>query len=270
MRKLAEAAGLAVPGVKTAKLDSCPRGASVNSSAVGDASGGVMGPIAARVLMKVMYAARYARPDLQRAICHLACFVTKWDPTCDRKLHRLMSYIHSTLHLRLIGWVGDEARDISPHLYADADLGGCTQTQRSTAGAHLVMRGPNTCFPIAWQSKRIGCTVLSTPEAELYAGYLALRNFGIPHLTFWEIVFQREDIVLQFHEDNQTMIRVMKTGRNPTMRYATRTLRLPIAWLHERFAADDVNLRYEVSSRMAADIYTKAFTDMTSGVSQHG
>ena len=31
--------------------------------------------------------------------------------------------------------------------------------------------------------------------------------------------------------------------------------------MHERFAAGDINLKYEVSSRMAADVYTKAFVD---------
>ena len=57
------------------------------------------------------------------------------------------------------------------------------------------------------------------------------------------------------------MIRVMRTGRNFTMRYLTRTHRLPIAWMHERFKQGDIVLRYEVSARMAADIYTKAFQD---------
>ena len=160
----------------------------------------------------------------------------------------------------MVGWVGDGADVITPHLFADADLGGCTQTQRSTSGAHLVMRGPNTSFPIAFSSKRIGCVVLSTAEAELYAGFYALKTHGLPALDFWETVLQRQ-LVLQFHEDNQAMIRVMKTGRNFQMRYATRTLRLPIAWLHERFNAGDIHLKYELSSRMAADVYTKAFAD---------
>ena len=123
------------------------------------------------------------------------------------------------------------------------------------------MRGPNTCFPIAFSSKRIGCVVLSTAEAELYAGFFALRVHGIPALTCWSSVLRRDDLTLQFHEDNQSMIRVMRTARNFSMRYATRTLRLPIAWMHERFAAGDINLTYEISSRMAADIYTKAFVD---------
>ena len=85
--------------------------------------------------------------------------------------------------------------------------------------------------------------------------------FGLPALTFWEIVLERPNLVLRFHEDNQTMIRILQTGKNFSMRYATRTSRLPIAWLHERFNAGDIEIKYEVSARMSADIYTKAFTD---------
>ena len=36
-------------------------------------------PYAAKVLMKVLYAARYARFDLLRAVCYLAQYITKWD-----------------------------------------------------------------------------------------------------------------------------------------------------------------------------------------------
>ena len=202
-----------------------------------------------------------ARYDLLRAICHLACFVTKWTPECDRKLHRLMCYVYSTYHYRLVGWVGDPKNEVAPHCFSDADLGGCVRTQRSTSGAYTCMRGPNTCFPIAAGSKRQGCIVLSTAEAELYAGFFTLRMFGIPAVQFWSTVLQRELLKLYFHEDNQTMIRVMQTGRNFSMRYATRTLRLPIGWTHERFQWGDFLLRYEVTARMAADIFTKAFTD---------
>ena len=88
-----------------------------------------------------------------------------------------------------------------------------------------------------------------------------MRMFGIPAVQFWSTVLQREYLKLYFHEDNQTMIRVMQTGRNFSMRYATRTLRLPIGWMHERFQRGDLMLRYEVTARMAADIFTKAFTD---------
>ena len=58
--------------------------------ATATAEPGVLADIAAKVLMKVLYGARMARFDLLRAVCSLACSITKWDKDCDRKLHRLM------------------------------------------------------------------------------------------------------------------------------------------------------------------------------------
>ena len=75
---------------------------------------GRLQPIAAKILMTVLYAARDARLDLLRPICHLACYITRWTSDCDRKLHRLMCYIHSTYHVRMIGWVGDKPEDVQP------------------------------------------------------------------------------------------------------------------------------------------------------------
>lgn len=52
--------------------------------------------ITASVLMKVLYVARVARYDLLRPTCRLACYISKWDVYCNKKLHRLISYINST------------------------------------------------------------------------------------------------------------------------------------------------------------------------------
>ena len=77
---------------------------------------GRLQPIAAKVLMKILYAARLCRFDLLRAVCHLATFVTKWTSECDHKLHRLACYVNSFKHLRMIGWVGDDLSALQPHL----------------------------------------------------------------------------------------------------------------------------------------------------------
>ena len=46
------------------------------------------------------------------------------------------------------------------------------------------------------------------------------------------------------------------------MRYLHRTHRVSVAWLHERFKGKvDLDIVYEKSDNMCADIYTKAFTD---------
>ena len=83
---------------------------------------GVLASVACSLLMKVLWAARLARPDLLRAVNHLATKVTKWTSKCDSMMGRLMGYIQNTLHLRMIGWVGDSREQLFPHFCADADL----------------------------------------------------------------------------------------------------------------------------------------------------
>mgnify|MGYP002809758887 CR=1 FL=1 len=220
---------------------SVPRKAANKSSTADLAEGagnqrgtGVLQPYAAKVLMKLLYGARLARFDLLRAINHLAGYITKWTPDCDARLHRIMCYVHTSLHYRMIGWVGDKPKQLEPHLFADADFAGCPDSQRSTSGLHLAIRGPATCFPIAGASKRQTCVSHSTPEAELVAADFALRSAGLPALQLWDTLFER-DVCLVFHEDNQAMIRVCLTGRNPTMRHIGRTHRVSVAWMYGEF-----------------------------------
>ena len=139
-------------------------------------------PYAAKILMKILYAARYARLDLLRAVCALAQFITKWDKQCDLRLYRLVCYINITYHIRMTGWVGDPPSKLTPHCFADADFAGCAKTSRSTSGVHLCLPGPNTVFPLAGQSKKQGCVSHSTPEAEIVATDHAMRTSGLPSL----------------------------------------------------------------------------------------
>ena len=108
-------------------------------------------PYAAKVLMKILYAARYATLDLLRAVCALAQFITKWDEQCDLRLYRLVCFIHNSYHIRMTGWVGDAPAQLVPHCFADADFAGCAKTSRSTSAVHLCLLGPNTVFPLAGQ-----------------------------------------------------------------------------------------------------------------------
>ena len=79
-----------------------------------DLPGGELSHIASRVLMKVLYGARMARWDLLRATCALAAKVTKWSDQCDAQLHRLVSYINSSLELKMYCWIGYEHAE-GPH-----------------------------------------------------------------------------------------------------------------------------------------------------------
>ena len=221
-------------------------------------SRGNLAPHAASVLMKLLYAARIARFDLLRSINALARSVTKWTKDDDARLHHLMCYVNSTLSLKMIGWVGDKIEDLSLGLFADADFAGCAQSLRSTSGSHLQVQGKFTRFPLAGGSKRQRCVSHSTPEAEIVAADTALRTLGIPALSLWKVLAKVFPQLL-FHDDNQGMISVVRSGRNPTMRHLERTHGISIASMHEHFQKDHFVLIYEITAKMAADIHTKGF-----------
>ena len=212
----------------------------------GESARGALAPHAASVLMKLLYAARIARFDLLRSINSLARNVTKWTVDDDAKLYHLMCYVNSSLSKRMTGWVGNKFDDLSLSLFADADFAGCAQTLRSTSGSHMHIQGKQTRFPLSGGSKRQGCVSHSTPEAEIVAADVTLRTMGLPALSIWETLTGRSPKLL-FHDDNQGMIGVVRSGRNPTMRHLERTHGIAITSLHEHFTRENYVLMYEVT-----------------------
>ena len=211
--------------------------------------------------MKLLYAARIARFDLLRSINNLARNITKWSSKDDARLHHLICYVQSSKSKKMVGWVGDDLSKLSIDIYyADADFAGCEDSLRSTSGAHMVIQGKHTRFPVAGASKRQGCVSHSTPEAEIVAADFALRTMGVPVVDLWRIVAGREPQIV-FHDDNQAMIAVIRSGKNPTMRHIERSHGISIVWMHEMFLLSYIILIYEITSKMAADIHTKAFRD---------
>ena len=107
---------------------------------------GRLQPIAPKVLMKILFAARMARPDLLRATRSSASSVTKWSIECDIALHRLVSYIKST-DVFMEGFVGGSSDDCQLWLFADADHAGEFDS-KSTSGCAMFLVGPNAYFPL--------------------------------------------------------------------------------------------------------------------------
>ena len=132
-----------------------------------------------------------------------------------------MCYINCTYHLRLTGWVGDRPEEIAPRLFADADFAGDSKTSKSTSGLQLMLLGPNTYYPITGQSKKQGCQSHSTPEAEIVAAEHALRIVGLLALDLWDKLLGPQ-VVLDFHEDNETAIIAMRARYSPVMRHICR------------------------------------------------
>lgn len=108
---------------------------------------GVLAPIAARVLMKILFAARMARYDLLRAVQGLAARVTKWSVDYDKLHHRLICYINSTLDIKLKAFIGDPLNKCKLWCFADADHAG-EYDNRSTTGCFSHFDWAKHLFPI--------------------------------------------------------------------------------------------------------------------------
>ena len=181
---------------------------------LGEQGSGRLGDIAASVLMQILHAARMVRFDLLKAIQALASRISRWTEWCDKALHRLICFLHSTRKDSLVGFVGDCLKDTNLRLYADADWAGCKATFRSTSGVFSCVHGGNTMFPIAARCVKQTCVSHSTPEAEIVAGDTALRVLGVPLLDAFDVI-SGSSYPLDFREDNATMIAVCLSGKTP-------------------------------------------------------
>ena len=150
---------------------------------------GRLQPIASRVLMKILFAARMARWDLLRATQSLASRVTKWSPDCDLGLHRLVCYINSSTDVTMSGFIGDSIMDCRLWLFSDSDFAG-EYDSKSTTGCSMFLVGPNTYFPLNAFSKKQTSITMSSTESEVVAANQGLRAEGLPCLSLWYFLWR--------------------------------------------------------------------------------
>ena len=158
--------------------------------------------------------------------------VQSWSRGDDKKVLRLIQYIASTPHYRLVGTIQDKPEDLELRLFVDADFAGDRSTARSTSGGFLALTGPSSFFSLAWISKRQTSTSRSTTESEVVSLAHSLYQEGLPALQLWELLLARS-VTLRVHEDDQATILVVKKGYSPKLRHITRTHKVNLSCLSE-------------------------------------
>jgi len=149
---------------------------------------GLLSKDAAKIIMKTLYGARLVRFELLWPICSSARQVSKWTRACDKRLHRLICYIHHTEDHSLESFVGDDAQHCHPVLFSDADFAGDMVTAKSTSGCYLAIVGPNTFAPITASCTKQTCVSHSSIASEIVAAERGIRTEGLQALAFWELV----------------------------------------------------------------------------------
>ena len=214
---------------------------------------------ASKILMKALWLARLARPDILKPICNLASCVQKWTKGCDRRLFRLICYLDSSRPFRLLSTVQDKAEDLYLQLFVDADFAGERELgdARSTSGGWLCLAGPNTHVPLCWVAKKQTSTARSTTEAEIISLAYSLFSEAIPTWDLWCLILDRT-VPVRIMEDNQATIKVAEAGFSQKLRHVQRVHSVDLSSIKEVLKREGVSIEYCPTEEQAADIFTKA------------
>ena len=83
---------------------------------------GLLAKCCSKAVLKCLYMTRLARPELYWTVNTLAREVTKWNVACDKRLHRLISYIHCKKDAYIVSYIGDKASECKLGLFVDASF----------------------------------------------------------------------------------------------------------------------------------------------------
>ena len=120
---------------------------------------GELSEVCSHIALKCLYLARIGRPDILWSVNKLARSVAEWTQACDRRLARLISYIHFTSDYRQYCHVGTAAQHGRLGLFQDSVFSGDLEDSKSTSGGVLCIFGSRTIVPISWMCKKANISI---------------------------------------------------------------------------------------------------------------
>ena len=226
-----------------------------------------------QIVMTFLYLARFGRPDNLWSVNKLAPSITKWTKACDKRLNRLISYIHHTCEYRQYCHVGNTAKQCRLGLFQDSDFAGDLEDSKSTSGGTLCIFGSHTFVPISWMCEKQTSVSHNSTESEINSLDAGFRMDGLLALDLWDIVIEvfcstnstvqpnhtssqetdvkrsqlcdvdyvhtnthssRIESQLCIFADNEAVIKMFIKGRSPTMWHVSRTDRVAFDWLFDK------------------------------------
>ena len=146
---------------------------------------GELSQVCSQIVLKCLYLARIGRPDIQWSVNKLARSITKWTKACDKRLNRLISYIHHTCEYKQYCHVGNTAKQCRLGLFQDSDFAGDLEDSKSTSGGTLCNFGSHTFVPISWMCKTHTSVSHTSTESEIFSLDAGFRMDDIPALDLW-------------------------------------------------------------------------------------
>ena len=95
---------------------------------------GELSHVCSQIVLKCLFLARIVRLNVLWSVNQLARSITKWTKACDKRLNRLISYIHHTCEDKQYCHVGNTANQCRLGLFQDSDFAGDLEDSKSTSG----------------------------------------------------------------------------------------------------------------------------------------
>ena len=152
--------------------------------------------------------ARIGRPDILWSVNKLARSITKWNKACDKRLSRLISYIHHTCEYKQYCHVGNTSKQCRLGLFQDSEFAGDLEDSKSTSGGSLCIFGSHTFVPISWMCKKQTLVSHSSTESEIMSLDAGLRLDGIPTLYLWDLIVAVLGNTYQSNQERGVEVRV--------------------------------------------------------------
>ena len=92
--------------------------------------------VCSQIVLKCLYLARFGRLVFLWSVNKLGSF-TKWTKACDKRLSRLISYIHHACEYKQYCYVSNTAKQCRLGLFQDSDFAGDLEDSKSTSGGTL-------------------------------------------------------------------------------------------------------------------------------------
>ena len=171
---------------------------------------GELSDTCSQIVLKCFYVTRIGRPDILWSVNKLARSITKWTKACDKRLNRLISYIHHTSEFKQHCHVGNTAKQCRLGLFQDSDFAGDLEDS-------------NCAFLEVWMWKKQTVVSHSSTDSEIISLDTGLRLDGLPALELWDQIVSvfgsvsqisdrsgQPDSDVKKHHKSQRRIDVMK------------------------------------------------------------
>jgi hypothetical protein len=195
----------------------------------------------------LMYAMVCTRPDIAHAVGVVSRFMSNPGREHWEAVKWLLRYLKGTSKMAL----HFKGKDVILRGYADADLGGCKESYKSTTGYVFTVGGT----AVSWMSKLQKSVALSTTEAEYMA--VAEASKELIWLKNFLEELGKEQVDCALFCDNQSAIHLAK---NPVFHSKTKHIQLRYHFIREKINDGTLKLKKIKGTENPADMLTKVVT----------